>query len=98
MRSPDTQRALDRWETWRTRYEAKLAGYHPDVRLDLEATVRDRFLAGNFEPLSEEARRECMMRAASRLRVARGPAGTEGSGDQLREVLEQIQGQRRAAA
>ena len=98
MRSPDTQRALDRWETWRTRYADKLAGYHPDVRLDLEATVRERFLAGNFEPLSEEGRRECLMRAASRLRVARGPAGTEISGDQLREVLAWIEGQRREAA
>lgn len=92
MRSPAQQRALDRHELWRTRYADRLAAMHPDLRAETESTVRERFLAGNFEPLSDEDRRRCLMRAASRLRIMDGtPAGAPGSGEQLRAVVARME-------
>lgn len=100
MRSPAQQRALDRWDIWRQRYDARLAGYHPDVRAEIEATVRERFLAGNFEPLTEVDQRQALMRVASRMRIKRHAtaAGADGSGDQLRAIVAELEQRRELAA
>lgn len=90
MRSPPQQRALDRWEAWRARYADKLASYGNDVGAEIASTVRERFLAGNFDPLNDEAIRHATMRVAARARIAHGPAGADDSGEQLREAMAKV--------
>jgi hypothetical protein len=69
MPNPAQARILSRWEAWRELHAERLERFHLDVANEIASTVRERYLAGNFAPMSDEDRRLCAKADFGRARV-----------------------------
>lgn len=89
----------DRYAAWHERHGDKLAAWHPAVAAEIRTTVFERIREGLSPGLTDAERRDCLMRVASRIRVAQGPVTSDAAARQLREAVAAVeaQGQRSAA-
>lgn len=100
MMNPSREAVRQRFDLWQERHGWRLAEMHPDVAAEVASTVRERIYHGEHAGLTDEDRRQCLMRVASRMRVKAGniPAGEPGSGEQLRAIVAELQQPQRQAA